>query len=309
MRPACIISLGSANFKRCRTPTILFPSPAHFTETHSPLGSNSELLYRHATQFQLPMAYPTPLCAVPRELNPTVSILSTPFKQLGLIQMGARSTFISLPASNSVVVIAPVPYGEDSAAIVGTRDVRFLIAPDMEHHMALKSWKDKYPSAKIIGVQGLRNFKAPAGVHVDYEIGLANKVISPSEGGIEDPELNEVFKFVYFPSHKNKELITYYIPTKTIIEADLLLNLPALEQYSKSPTNPRSGFTRLFNVFHPDSSWHRRLTGGLLKDKAAAKVGLNAIQSLDYETIIPCHGEVITTDAKEKFNAVFSSFM
>ncbi|KAK9368886.1 hypothetical protein V1509DRAFT_621780 [Lipomyces kononenkoae] len=255
------------------------------------------------------MAYPTPLCAVPRQLSPTVSILSTPFKRAGLFQIGARSTFVSLPASNSVVVIAPVPYGDESAAIIGTRDVRFLIAPDFEHHMALKSWKEKYPSAKIIGVEGLRKRKAPQGVHVDYEISLANKVISPSEEGIDDPEVNEVFKFVYFPSHQNKELITYHIPTKTLIEADLMFNLPALEQYSKSPTNPLSGFTRLFNVLHPDSGWHRWLVKSVLSDKAATKMGLNAIQSLDYETIIPCHGEVITSDGKGKFDALFSGLM
>ncbi|KAK9358338.1 hypothetical protein V1504DRAFT_461497 [Lipomyces starkeyi] len=255
------------------------------------------------------MVYPTPLCAVARELNPTISILSTPFKRSGLFQIGARSTFVSLPSSNAVVVIAPVPYGDDSAAIVGSRDVKFLISPDFEHHMALKSWKDKYPTAKIIGVEGLRSRKASQGVHVDHEISIANKVISPSEGGIEDPELDEVFKFVYLPSHPNKELVTYHIPTKTLIEADLLFNLPAIEQYSKSPTNPRSGFTKLFNALHPDSSWHRRMVNAMLKDKEAAKTGLRAIQSLDYETIIPCHGDVITTDAKKKFNTLFSGFL
>ncbi|KAK9387842.1 hypothetical protein V1515DRAFT_534762 [Lipomyces mesembrius] len=255
------------------------------------------------------MAYPTPLYAVARELNPTISILSTPFKRSGLFQIGARSTFVSLPSSNSVVVIAPVPYGDESAAIVGSRDVKFLIAPDFEHHMALKSWKAKYPAAKIIGVEGLRGRKASQGVHVDHEISIANKVISPTEGGIEDPELDEVFKFVYLPSHSNKELITYHIPTKTLIEADLLFNLPAIEQYSKSSTNPRSGLTKLFNTLHPDSSWHRRMVSAVLKDKEGAKTGLRAIQSLDYETIIPCHGDVIATDAKQKFNNLFSGFL
>ncbi|KAJ8098658.1 hypothetical protein POJ06DRAFT_212793 [Lipomyces tetrasporus] len=255
------------------------------------------------------MAYPTPLCAVPRELNSSISILSTPFKRVGLFQIGARASFVSLPSSNSVVVIAPVPYGDDSAAIVGSRDVKFLIAPDLEHHMALKSWKDKYPSAKVIGAEGLRARKASQGVEVDYEIKLANKVISPSEAGIDDAELNEVFKFVYLPSHQSKELVTYHVPTKTLIEADLLFNLPAIEQYSKSPTNPKSGFTRLFNAFHPESSWHKRMVSGALKDKAGAKIALNAIQSLDFETIIPCHGDVITADAKKKFNTLFSNLM
>ncbi|KAK9351254.1 hypothetical protein V1523DRAFT_28495 [Lipomyces doorenjongii] len=68
--------------------------------------------------------------------------------------------------------------------------------------MALKSWKEKYPSAKIIGVEGLRKRKAPRCIQVDYGISLANRVISPSEGGIDDPELNEVFKFVFSLSSK-----------------------------------------------------------------------------------------------------------
>ncbi|KAK9468273.1 hypothetical protein V1512DRAFT_259124 [Lipomyces arxii] len=252
------------------------------------------------------MAYQKPLNGVVRQLNPSITILSVPFTRLHILEIGGRSTFITLP-SKSLAIIAPVPYDESSASIVGDFPVKWLIAPDFEHHMALKSWKEKYPDAKVIGVTGLRARKASQGVAVDYEVSLPSKVITPLEAGIDDPELNEVFKFVYAPQHPNKELVTYHEPTKTLIEADLLFNLPALEQYSKSQVSNKGGFTRIFNSMHPGSWLHAKMVGGM-KGKPGGIEAIKAVDSLDFETLIPCHGEVIESDAKEKFKKTFAAF-
>ncbi|KAK7204160.1 hypothetical protein BZA70DRAFT_202740 [Myxozyma melibiosi] len=252
------------------------------------------------------MAYPSPLCAVPRVLNPSISILSCPFRRAGLFEIGGRCTVVTLDPA-TLAVIAPVPYDTESETMVAGREVRYLIAPDFEHHMALKGWKDKYPSAKVIGPAGLRARKEPQGVHVDYEITESNKEVTAKDLGIEDSLLESAFKFVYMAGTRNKEIGILHVPTKTFIEADVMFNLPATEQYSKSSTKPTGFFSRLFNRLHPYSAWHKRMIGAAF-DKTTAD-GLKIIYGWDFETIVPCHGEVIDKDAKPAFKSLFEDFL
>ncbi|KAK9478387.1 hypothetical protein V1514DRAFT_280881 [Lipomyces japonicus] len=263
------------------------------------------------------MSYPSPLNPVVRALNPSVTTLSSPFKRSGLFHIGARSTVISL-RSGSVVVIAPLPYGPDSEAVVAGRDVKFLIAPDIVHHLALKSWKEAHPAAKIIGPAGLRQKKAADGVHVDHELTTAGQVLTPSQAGIVDDDIEHELRFVYVAAHTNHELVTFHLPTATLVEADLLFNLPANEQYSNSALSYKTGFSRLFNLLHPFGSWHARLAGASFSDKAAAATALTAIASLPFTTIVPCHGDVLVTPAADNdpahaarpaFEAVFAKYL
>jgi len=62
----------------------------------------------------------------------------------------------------------------------------------------------------------------------------------------------------------NDELIAIHHPTGTLIEADILFNLPPKEQYSRAGGLPfLSG-----SSFNPSGWLHQALTGTLIKDKA-----------------------------------------
>lgn len=63
-----------------------------------------------------------------------------------------------------------------------------------------------------------------------------------------------------------QDIAFLHIPSQTLIEADLLLNLPAKEQYSKSKA---SGSSFMANHLSPGSWLHKKLVGGMMtKDKA-----------------------------------------
>ncbi|KAK9461626.1 uncharacterized protein V1516DRAFT_672520 [Lipomyces oligophaga] len=255
------------------------------------------------------MGYPTPLDPVVRVLNESTTTVSVPFSRVGLFEIGGRETVIGLD-STSVAVIAPVPFTNESEDVVAGREVKYLIAPDFEHHMALKSWKEKYPSSKVIGVQGLKERKKSDGVEVNYEISIANKCLTPTEAGIPDPLLDQAFQLIYLPAHTNKELILYHLPTKSLIEADLLFNLPAHEQYSNTKISNTGILSRIFNgAFNPSNHWHARAVSATLKDSPELRDALKSIYGWDFETIIPCHGDVITSDAKDIFHKVFTKFL
>jgi hypothetical protein len=145
----------------------------------------------------------------------------------------------------------------------------------------------KVPGVKFAGVYG----KDPEGTLYGYE---------------------DEIEAVYFSAFENKDVAFYHKASKTLVEADLLFNLPAHEQYSKSKDRsvacvaclqvlkkcvtdcyfPHSGSSWVPGVgsLHPFSWVHRTAIGSLAKDVQANSAHAKAVNAWDFDTIIPCHG-------------------
>lgn len=70
-------------------------------------------------------------------------------------------------------------------------------------------------------------------------------------------------------SHVNHELTAIHHPSQTLLQADLLFNLPATEQYSRAGGLPT--LTKLFGGgkgMSPGSAVHSTMAGAVVKDKA-----------------------------------------
>jgi hypothetical protein len=109
----------------------------------------------------------------------------------------------------------------------------------------------------------------------------------------------------------NKELVFNHKPSKTLIEADLLFNLPAIEQYSKAgPVNPETGIlTRIWtglNNTKGDATWQKRLIwyGPSSGNRSSFNKSIARINGWDFDRIVPCHGDVIETGGKGIFQKV-----
>lgn len=177
--------------------------------------------------------------------------------------------------------------------------LRYIIAPDFEHHIFLSPWAKEYPDANIIGVEGLpeKREKDPdnKGLKFDHVFTQANK----RELRI-SPEFDDDFDYEYVHSHSNKELVLFHKPTRTLIEADLLLNLPASEQFSKSNDDATSGiFTKFITAMgntKGDMKWQRRLIyyGPGAGDRKGFGESARRMQAWgEFDRLIPCHGDVI----------------
>jgi hypothetical protein len=90
--------------------------------------------------------------------------------------------------------------------------------------MNITAFSQAYPTAKCIGVEGLES-KQPS---VTWA-GILGKGGETKTYGFEDE-----IKLQYFPGHMNKEIAVLHIPSKTLMCADLLFNLPAKEGYEKT---------------------------------------------------------------------------
>jgi hypothetical protein len=110
----------------------------------------------------------------------------------------------------------------------------------------------------------------------------------------------------------NKEIIFLHKPSKTLIEADLFFNLPATEQFSKTGTLATSGiatklFTGVNNTAGAANGQKRLLWYGLSSaNRPAWNETVGRIAKWDFETVVPCHGDVIEKDAKGIFEKVFA---
>ncbi|KIW02129.1 uncharacterized protein PV09_06617 [Verruconis gallopava] len=243
-----------------------------------------------------------------RQVTPEITTLSLPFKRYGRIKIGGRGTLVRLQ-DGSVAVFSPValtPAVRETVASMG--EVKYIAAPDMEHHIFLGPWHEAYPSAKIIGPDGLRekrekqnNERVP--FHTEFKASTKASVKI-------DPAFDAEFDYEFVDGHTNKELVFNHRPTKTLIEADLLFNMPAIEQYSKSTEKYDTGFFTKFwtalNNTKGDAKWQKRVIwyGTSAGNRSSFSQSMKKINGWDFDRIIPCHGDVIENNGKHVFQSV-----
>lgn len=124
------------------------------------------------------------------------------------------------------------------------------------------------------------------------------------------PEFDAEFDWEYVPAHINKEIVFHHKPTRTLIEADLMFNLPATEQYSKSEESATTGiFTKIFGALQSTSGaamaqkrviWY----GTSSSDRTGFNESVTRINKWDFRRIIPCHGDVIEDNGKGIFEKI-----
>jgi hypothetical protein len=248
-----------------------------------------------------------------RDVTPNITTLSVPFLRFGHLKIGGRGTIVKM-ATGSLAVFSPValtPDVKSKVSSLGT--VKYIVAPDFEHHIFLKPWALEYPQAEVIGMEGLPEKRE---ADPDTKGTKFSHVFSPSNKGDMQisPEFDKEFDYEYIHSHQNKELVFLHKPSRTMIEADFIFNLPATEQYSKTGTDGTSGIlTKLFGLIMNTRGnaigqqrflWYA--AGG--KDRKGFAQSVNVINRWDFDRIIPCHGDVIETGGKNVFTNVTKWF-
>src|SRR5271154_580210 len=167
--------------------------------------------------------------------------------------------------------------------------------------MSLKAWKEAYPKAQVIGPQGLD--VALPGVKFDFLFTPEN--LDHTFGD------NEILAH-YFPGYANKDIAFLHVPSKTMLNADLAENLPAKEQYSQTGIDAASGFwTGLFiKMFSPHNWIHNFVVWHVFgKDKVAMKRDVKVVSEWDFDRLVPCHGDVMETGAKQYWNDLYERFL
>ncbi|OCK82902.1 hypothetical protein K432DRAFT_380006 [Lepidopterella palustris CBS 459.81] len=244
-----------------------------------------------------------------REVVPNViTTYSTPFWRFGRIKIGGRGTIVRLQ-SGALAVFSPVALTDDvKATVAKLGEVKYIAALDIEHHIFLGPWHAAYPNAKVLGPEGLPEKRAKQkNEDVPFTV-----VFSAKKKDTVDPEFDSEFEYEYVSAHPNKELVFNHKPTRTLIEADLVFNLPATEQFSKSGVSGTTGFlTKLFSALNNTSGaamGQRRFIWYAIsgKDRKGFNGSIAEIDKWDFDRIIPCHGDVIETGGKGIFHKIMA---
>lgn len=213
-------------------------------------------------------------------------------------------------ANGSVAVFSPValtPTVKETVSQLG--ELKYIAALDIEHHIFVGAWHEAFPNAKVIGVEGLPEKRAK---QKNEDVPFASVFTKANKETIKvDEEFDAEFDYEFVDGHMNKELVFMHKPSKTLIEADLMFNLPATEQFSKTGESATDGvLTKLFvalNHTQGEALWPRRLTwyGTSSGDRPSFNKSIAKINGWDFDTIVPCHGDVIETGGKSVFEKMF----
>ncbi|KAH8701839.1 beta-lactamase-like protein [Talaromyces proteolyticus] len=249
-----------------------------------------------------------------RQVTPEITTFSVPFTRLGLIKFGGRGTLVKL-ATGNMLVVSPVALSPEVQQTIASQggQIKYIAAPNFEHHLYLSAWKKAFPDAEIIAPEGLhekrQNNPDQKDTHFTHILTKAKKHdIHISE------EFDKEIDIEYVDGHGNKEIVFLHKPTKTMIQADFIFNLPANEQYSRTDESPTSGiWTKLLGPLgstSPPATWQKRFVWYVTaKDRKSMTESVARINTWDFDRIIPCHGDVIESGGKPVFQNIFEYFL
>ncbi|KAF8151675.1 beta-lactamase-like protein [Crassisporium funariophilum] len=242
-----------------------------------------------------------------RPLTSEITTISWLFLRWDKVSIGGRATLVKLP-SGSLFVVSPGPLTPSVIEAVSSAGstVAYLVCPDIEHHMFLGVWAAKFPDAKVIAPTGLREKRAKQG---NEDVPISWEVTSTS--GLPQ-ELQDVFEVEFFPGHVNKEVVLLHKPSKTLITADLVFNLPSKESFLKVQGGGVAGvwnkLGRYFGGLEGEGqarfNWY-----ALAHDRKSFGESAKRVNEWDFDRIVMCHGDVIETGGKEIYRKIFKWFL
>ncbi|KAF7323746.1 hypothetical protein MKEN_00595600 [Mycena kentingensis (nom. inval.)] len=234
-----------------------------------------------------------------REVTTDVWTFSQPFYVFSYLPIGGRSTAIKL-ANGDVWVLASTPLSpETKDALDKLGRVAYLVAVNMYHNMYLPEFKAAYPDAKLLGPKAAVK-RCP---HIKFD----------GAWGLDEPGTRYGFEdeidACYFTAFSNQDVVFLHRASGTLIQADLLTNLPGTEQWSKCT----SAYIRRFPFYGPigkPASWvQRRVMRKRVRDVEKMKADVKTVIGWAWDRVIPCHGDVIESGGKQAWRDAMVEFL
>jgi len=248
---------------------------------------------------------------VTRSVTPDIKTFSTPFLRFGRVKIGGRGTAVRLSSGSSAIFSPTALTPTVRAEMASLGPTKYLVALDQEHHIFLEEWHKAFPEAKVIAPETLPAYRDKQGYFKIPEANWKLFTARESKAGTlsVDADFDGDFDFTYVDGHANKEIVFNHRKSGTLIEGDLLFNLPANEQFSKSGIDPNTGvLSKVFNWLNNTKgealSQRRLIWYGIAQDKPAFNREVARISGWKFDRIVPCHGDVVESGGKGIFDKV-----
>ncbi|KAJ4372532.1 hypothetical protein N0V83_004307 [Neocucurbitaria cava] len=164
---------------------------------------------------------------VMRDVDPNITTFTVPFNRFApfgyrkFVAVGNRATAVRLH-DNRILLLNPVPLEPSiRAKLVALGGVHFITA-DLGHHLSVTDYIKAWPDAKTIGVPGLDDKRKD--IYWHFICGDWRR------GGPEDEYgFAQDMETVMFEGFITNAVAWYHKPSRTLIQSDLMMNLPCTE--------------------------------------------------------------------------------
>ncbi len=217
-------------------------------------------------------------------------VVEQPLRYLGF-EMGRRMTVVRL-AGDRLLIHSPA---ELSAQLRSELDelgeLAFVTPASILHgHLYMEQYREAYPQARLLGVSGLHR-KRPD-LRFDGELGA-----SPEAAWSEELDQKR-FEGHRVAGRVLNEVEFFHRKTRTLITGDLCFNI-----------GPAWPLRTRFLAWGP--RMRRRLGPTVafrlgIRDRRAARRSVEHILEWDFDRILPGHGEIVESNAKERFRRDFA---
>ncbi|KAJ7484475.1 hypothetical protein FB451DRAFT_1393024 [Mycena latifolia] len=218
-------------------------------------------------------------------------VLLRPYARFGILPVGGRSTAVKMTNGGVWVLMLTALNSETKAKIDELGPVQYIISSDAEHHLILGEFKKAYPTDKQIAPSAVIAradktlvFDGGATTHQTLNLSMVSSC-SLSQGSRTAP----LTDYSYF-----SDVAFFHLASATLIQADLIFNLPCTEQYSKTNS---SGAAPFIGSLGPSSWLHRKFAvyGGVhvALTFSTMKRDVKTVADWDFQRIIPCHGDIM----------------
>lgn len=198
-----------------------------------------------------------------------------------------RMSLIATPGG--LVIYSPVELDRAQIEqIKGIGRVSAIVAPNLYHHMFLRTCMAAFPTARVLVPEGLAAKIGPiAGAEVmteDLDLGASGDIAHH-----------------IFAGHRLRETVLFHRPTGTLLTADLLYNFQ-----SESFAAEKIFFRLIGSYGAPSLPFYHRFA---VEDNASVRGLIEAVKGWRMRRIIMSHGRIVASDhAGEIFAGAWARF-
>jgi hypothetical protein len=191
----------------------------------------------------------------------------------------ARMSALPL-ADGTLALVSPIPIDDAMAQeIEALGEVRFLIAPNLLHHLYLAAASQRYPNARVLAPPGLRSKRPDLRIDATLDAALPDQLAASVE----------VLHIAGAPAFD--EYAFFHRASRTLVVTELVFNVRA--------EGPMAHLVLFMVGCHGKLAQSRVWRLGI-KDRAAARESVQALLALPFDTLVMAHGEIVRADARAK---------
>lgn len=192
-----------------------------------------------------------------------------------------RMVVVRLP-DGSLVLVSPIPMDDALAAeVAALGPVRYLVGPNLLHHLSLGPARERFPDATLYGAPGL----------------AAKRSDLPFDGEIAGAPWGDALgAHLVAGAPRINEVVLHHAASSTLITTDLLFNI-------RTPANRRTAVVLAIAGTRGRLARSREWMF-LVKDRAAFDRSLDRVLALPFERVLMAHGDLVESDGRAEMARV-----